>query len=587
MKPAFLLSRRACVIIAIAAAGLTAGTILTGCKTTPQKTEQQKEEISIADLVPPVPITPDTLNIDLEKYQFRATWVSTINNLDFTRAESGESFISNFINVLNTCETFNLNAVIFQVSPMLDAYWPSQHRPWSQFLLSNGRQGTGPAGWDPLSIMVEETHKHGMEFHAWMNPYRVTASQHTAAQDADIQALIAALNADELLSDDNFAVLNPAFVYSYDRKLYLDAGYPEVRQHVIDTVAEIIKNYDVDAIHFDDYFYPYNASGSAYDQETFDLYRGDFTDRYEWRRNNNDLLIRGVKDAIAAENQASGRAIQFGVSPFGIWANSRIPGGSATSGNQTYTGGVYADTRKWILEEMVDYMCPQIYWYIGQPGADYSVLAPWWANLVENKNVHLYIGHANYKYTHPGFMWPNAGEILNQILLNEAIPEIRGSSFFSYTYMNVTAETGAGTPVLIASNNLLKDHWNYQTTIPPKPWLDSIAPDAPKNPVRQIGGNTITWTDTEGSNSRYYAVYRVTTETLTGGSYTPADVINDPTKIIGKVWRIGAQPYLFIDTTTQYPGEYTYIVTAFNAAHVESEPVVVVKNEGSRNGNSR
>ncbi|MCL2193185.1 MAG: family 10 glycosylhydrolase, partial [Treponema sp.] len=212
---------------------------------------------------------PDTLVP--AKRQFRSAWVATVHNLDMPLAASPEEFRREFISILDVFQDWNMNALIFQVRPTLDAFYPSRINPWSHFL--TGTQGQDP-GWDPLEWMIAQTHGRGMEFHAWFNPYRVTAANyrwlsvpgHTSAQIIEMGTadLVRTLNAVGMLADNNFAVLHPEYVYRFNGRLYLDAGFPAVRQHVVDTIREVIENYDVDAIHFDDYFYPYRAGALVF-----------------------------------------------------------------------------------------------------------------------------------------------------------------------------------------------------------------------------------------------------------------------------------------------------------------------------------
>jgi len=590
MKRARKMKARLFLAIAAFLVCIMAACIITGCKTEPEPETEP-------------PVEKQELQTDLNKYQFRSVWVSTISNLDFNRSSSENTFRNNYNNVLNTFANWNANAVIFQVSPLLDAYWPSQHRPWSQFLSSN-RQGVHNAGYDALKIMVDLTHERGLEYHAWINPYRVTSAEYTdtSLRNANVtqaeadamtdQQLIAILRQLETLSDDNYVVKNPAHVYRFNRRLYLDPGYPQARQHIIDTVTEIIENYDVDAVHIDDYFYPYSMTSSAgnmsADQMSFnahgDEFSNDLSGREAWRRNNNDLLVQALRAVIDEHNAANGKTVQFGISPFGIWANNNAnghPEGSATTGNQSYRGGVYADTKKWVEEEWCDYMAPQIYWSFERAAAKYDVLAAWWANIHKNKNVSLYIGHANYKHLSSAYgdgvietgFWNNPNQIPEQLEFNKDYPEIKGSIFFALNnIIRTSGSTPAGMATLIASNKLLREDWQRNMTIvPPMPWIDGVAPAAPAGVTRQ--GKTITWNDSDTNNSRYYVVYRISASS--DGSGDPARVTADPSKIIARVYRAAGNIQTFTDEKVDYPNQYTYYVTAMNGAHVESAPAAV------------
>ena len=524
------------------------------------------------------------------KRQFRAAWAATVHNLDIPVTSSREEFQYYFNRMLDTFQDWNMNALIFQVRPALDAFYRSRINPWSQFL--TGTQGADPL-WDPLEWMVAQTHGRGMEFHAWFNPYRVTAVNYnwlsvpgrTGAQLADLGTveLIRALNDGGILADNNFAVLHPEYVYRFNGRLYLDPGFPAVRQHVVDTIREVIENYDVDAIHFDDYFYPYPAGrlvfGSANeDRVAFERYGlGRFPDTpagiEQWRRDNNTALVRAVRAAILAENQRSNRAIQFGISPFGIWEHRQNdPRGSNTpvTSLRTFSGSVLADTYLWVREGLIDYIVPQIYWSFDQRAAPYAELVRWWASLVQGANVNLFIGHANYNHLDSAApAWRNPAEILNQLRFNQLHPEVSGSVFFRYRRLHPVVETEPQHRVANEAIERLRAHFQaHKTIVPAKPWLQSAAPEPVRNLARR--GNTITWRDSEDNNSRYYVVYRVLRSRIRREGLD--SLIGDPLNIVARVWRNdGRTTHSF---TTASPRQYAYIVTAFNAAHVESAPRV-------------
>ena len=524
------------------------------------------------------------------KRQFRAAWAATVHNLDIPLTSSREEFQYYFNRMLDTFQEWNMNALIFQVRPTLDAFYQSRINPWSQFL--NGRQGTDPL-WDPLEWMIAQTHGRGMEFHAWFNPYRVTAINYnwlsvpgrTGAQLAALGTvqLIRALNAGGILADNNFAVLHPEYVYRFNGRLYLDPGFPAVRQHVVDTIREVIENYDVDAIHFDDYFYPYPAGRLVFgnaneDRVAFERYGlGRFPDTpagiEQWRRENNTALVRAVRAAISDENRKNNRAIQFGISPFGIWEHRQNdPRGSNTplSSLRTFSGSVLADTYLWVREGLIDYIVPQIYWSFDQGAAPYAELVRWWASLARGVNVNLYIGHANYNHLDSASTaWRNPEEILNQLRFNQLHPEVSGSVFFRYRRLLPSPETGPRQRAANAAIELLRTHFQTHKTIsPPMPWLQSAAPEPVFNLVRN--GNTITWNDSEDNNSRYYVVYRVLRSRLYSEGLDR--VINDPFNIVARIWRKGRTEFTF--TVSAEPDRYVYIVKAFNAAHIESAPVI-------------
>ena len=350
--------------------------------------------------------------------KFRAVWVSTIYNLDYP-SEVGLSISqmkSEARQILDKCKSMGMTAVILQVRPNGDAFYKSSLYPWSQYL--TGSQGIAPSGgFDPLKYWVTEAHARGLELHAWINPYRVTRSG-----TADYNSL----------ASSNPAVKHPDWVVKYsDGNYYLNPGIPEVRKLVVDGVTEIVRNYDVDGIHMDDYFYP--GTGFS-DDAAYKKYGSAFQSIDDWRRDNVNQLVKAIHAAIRKVDST----VSFGVSPFGIWANKSafMPQGSDTSGNQTYFSH-YADTRKWVKEGWIDYICPQIYWEIGHNKADYETLANWWAGTVRGTGVKLYIGMADYKAgnSSKSSPWHGITAIENQIALNATIPEITGEVHFRYQFL--------------------------------------------------------------------------------------------------------------------------------------------------------
>ncbi|MEG0708162.1 MAG: family 10 glycosylhydrolase, partial [Cellulosilyticaceae bacterium] len=292
----------------------------------------------------------------------RAVWISTVHNLDYPSVKNNEAAQkSEFIQKLDELQAIGINTVVVQIRPKGDALYQSSINPWSDVL--TGTQGKYP-GYDPMAFMIEEAHKRGMAFHAWLNPYRVT----TAGTDVNV------------LSSDHPARLNPSWTISYKDALYYNPELPEVKAHIVDTVEEIVTNYDVDAIHFDDYFYPSN-----YPLPTGEGKDGDVANS---RREHINEMIRQVSEVIKKVDQT----VMFGISPMGIWKNdlSDITG-SSTGGSESYYT-VAADTRTWIQNEWIDYVVPQIYWETGHKLADYETLVSWWSSEVEGTKVKLYIG---------------------------------------------------------------------------------------------------------------------------------------------------------------------------------------------------
>jgi uncharacterized lipoprotein YddW (UPF0748 family) len=303
------------------------------------------------------------------------------------------------------------NAVFFQVRPASDAFYPSKIFPWSGYL--TGTQGIAPAnGFDPLAFITGEAHKRGIELHAWINPYRITASA----------------NENAVLTPGHPARLHSAWTVTHsDGKMYWNPGEPGVRQLIADGVREIVDNYDVDGIHIDDYFYP----GTDFaDSESYSAYGADYPSVEEWRRANTEATVRDIRDVV----KNCGKDISFGVSPVGIWANkSSSPLGSDTKGNEAYTQK-FADTRGWVKREIIDYIAPQIYWNIGFAAAEYITLADWWADVTRDTGVKLYIGQAAYRSgnSDSASPWHGVSEIRRQMEYNRGRDEVDGYIMYSY-----------------------------------------------------------------------------------------------------------------------------------------------------------
>jgi len=344
---------------------------------------------------------------------FSGVWIASVLNINFpSRQDLSVSQMKNeLINILDTAKDTGFKAIFFQVRPAADSLYKSEIFPWSVNL--TGKQGKAPAeGFDPLAFICSEAEKRGIEIHAWVNPYRITASPGIKLSD---------------LSPDNPARKNPEIVREYtDGKLYFDPGDPKSVELVVNGVLEIVKNYKVAGIHFDDYFYP----GKDFDDSsTYEKYGGGLS-LEDFRRQNTYNLIKTVHDEVKKINPN----VRFGVSPSGVWANKKSnPLGSDTNGYECYSQS-YADTRKWVKDEIIDYIIPQIYWPIGFSACDYEVLAKWWNDVAEGTNVDLYIGHAAYKVGNEGKEnWTNPSEIPSQIALNKSLKNIKGSVFYGYS----------------------------------------------------------------------------------------------------------------------------------------------------------
>ncbi|MEV6314999.1 family 10 glycosylhydrolase [Streptomyces sp. NPDC051776] len=345
--------------------------------------------------------------------QFRGMWLATVANRDWPSKPGlpAEQQRADLLGFLDTAVQRRLNAVIFQVRPTADALWPSPYEPWSQYL--TGRQGEDP-GWDPLGFAVREAHRRGLELHAWFNPYRI-------ANHAD----------PALLVPTHPARLHPEWVVAYGGKLYYNPGLPDVRCFVQDAMLDAVRRYPIDAVHWDDYFYPYPVAGQVFDDDAaWEAYGAGFPDRSAWRRDNTDRLVRETALRIRKLKPR----VRFGISPFGVWRNRATdPEGSDTrAGVQTYDD-LYADTRGWVRKRWIDYIVPQVYWNIGFAVADYAKLVPWWAGVVDGTGVDLFIGEALYKAGDPAqpAPWQDPAELSRHLTFDRSRPQVRGNAFFS------------------------------------------------------------------------------------------------------------------------------------------------------------
>ncbi|MFK0171288.1 glycoside hydrolase family 10 protein [Streptomyces sp. NPDC090306] len=347
--------------------------------------------------------------------EMRGVWLATASNRDWPSRPglTADRQRAELIAHLDTAVARRLNTVVLQVRPAADALWPSPHEPWSQVL--TGTQGGNP-GWDPLGTAVTEAHARGLHLHAWFNPFRV-------ADHADPGRLAAS----------HPARTHPGWVVPYGGRLYYDPGLPEVRDFVVEAMLDAVRRYPVDAVHFDDYFYPYPVPGQTFDDDdTYDRYGGGHPNRADWRRANIDALIRRTATGVREARPGT----RFGVSPFGVWRNEATDplGSDSRAGVQTYDD-VYADTRRWVRESWIDYVVPQLYWNIGYGPADYAKLLDWWARTARGSGTALYLGEALYKAGAAGqpAAWRDPAELSSHLELARGVPEAGGHVFFAAT----------------------------------------------------------------------------------------------------------------------------------------------------------
>ncbi|MBG9787847.1 family 10 glycosylhydrolase [Brevibacillus laterosporus] len=353
----------------------------------------------------PIPGSPNATDRSL-----RGVWVSTVYNLDWPSTASYSNMAKQqleYIQLLDSMQGMGLNAVFVQVRPAADALYPSALVPWSKYL--TGKQGKDP-GYDPLAFMIEETHKRGMEFHAWFNPFRANTDAKT-----------------DQLAANHVAKVHPEWTINANNKLYINPGIPEARQQIITEIMEVVNRYQIDGVHLDDYFYP--SDGVFPDDATFKAYNyNSFATKAEWRRDNINQFVRQLGESI----HSSKPQVQYGISPFGVWRNKSMDStGSDTKAGVTAYDNMHADIRTWIKQGWIDYVMPQIYWSLSFSVAQYDKLVTWWANEVNGTNVKLYVGHSPYKLGTKEAGWQSAQEIINQLQFNTQFPQVKGDVFFS------------------------------------------------------------------------------------------------------------------------------------------------------------
>jgi uncharacterized lipoprotein YddW (UPF0748 family) len=473
------------------------------------------------------------------KREFRGVWIATVENIDWPSKPglTSDQQQQELISRLNAHQQEGINAVMLQVRPAADAFFGRAVEPWSKWL--SGKQGQAPfPAYDPLDFAIAEAHKRGMELHAWFNPYRAT-------NDGDFAAL----------SPQHITRLKPGWFFTYGGIKLFNPGIPEVREYIVKVILDVVDNYDIDGVHMDDYFYPYQIDGQHInDAEAFKEYGGGFNDIRDWRRNNVDLLIKMLGDSIHKHKPH----LKFGISPFGIWANkSQNADGSETHGGSSYYE-LFADSRKWIKEGWVDYINPQLYWPIDDRSAPFNKLLDWWSDNTFNR--HLYIGMAAYrinerrkgKFKDPAQM---AAQI--KYLRNNA--RVEGSIYFS---SNSLLNNRLG-----FTDSLKETYYRHPSLPPVMLWLDSIPPNPPQNFTETVVNNKVElkWATPLPAKDKEpvygYVIYRFDGDEKVN--------LEDPKYILHIKYDDATS---FRDETVQKGKTYLYIVTALDRLKNESDP---------------
>lgn len=468
------------------------------------------------------------------KREFRAAWIQAVNGQ--FRGVPTEKLKQTLIAQLNSLQGAGINAIIFQVRPEADALYASRLEPWSRFL--TGVQGQAPSPyWDPMQFMIDECHKRGMEFHAWINPYRVKTSAATR------------------LASNHVYNIHPEWFVTYGDQLYFDPALPESRRHICMVVSDIVSRYDVDAIHMDDYFYPYPIKGKDFpDDASFARYGGGFSNKADWRRSNVNVLIKKLHETIRSIKPW----VKFGISPFGIYRNESSDSlGSKTRGLQNYDD-LYADVLLWAREGWIDYNIPQIYWHIGHPAADYETLVKWWATHTENRP--LFIGQSvmnTVQNADPKN--PSMNQLPRKMALQRAYQTIGGSC--QWPASAVVENAGKYRDALVA------EYHKYPALPPVFYFMDSEAPAKVRKvkPVWTADGYLLFWTapkyKDEMNRAVQYVVYRFDANEVVD--------IDDPSHIVA-VTRDNFYKLPYENGKTKY----RYVVTALDRLHNESKSVV-------------
>ena len=480
------------------------------------------------------------------KREFRAAWLATYANIDWPANGATTALEqSTFIQRMEEHRVTGMNAVFVQIRSQCDAMYPSPFEPWSADL--TGTQGLAPNPYyDPLEFMIAETKKKGMEFHAWFYPYRALAN----ASAANLAAL----------SSSHIINTQPTWIMSAGTQRILNPGNPAVWNYVIKVVMDVVRRYDIDGVHFDDYFYPYPSAGTYNDDAEYASNGRGITTKDEWRRSNVDSLIRRLNDSIKLAKPW----VKFGISPSGIWLSATTspanPAGSNTSSGATqHYKDLYANSRLWLQQGWVDYIAPQIYWYIGQTGSDYNILVPWWNNNAFGR--HIYSGMAGYKVgdaaQNAAFATDN-NQIPNQVRLNRQNTNIKGQIFYNTTSLR---------------NNKLGFRDSLQLNFYVKPalqptmsWKDNVAP-LPATSLNAVASGlnaiTLNWTkpasvSNELDNVKRFAIYRSTTTTVD---------ISNANNLLAITWN---DTTAYTDLTAVQGSNYYYVVTALDRLQNES-----------------
>jgi uncharacterized lipoprotein YddW (UPF0748 family) len=454
-----------------------------------------------AALYDPPPVAPAARTADVvpgrcagvptrAAHELRGMWLTTVNNIDFpSRPGLPEAQVkAEYLRWLDLAVAQRHNAIFVHVRPSGDAFWPSRYAPWSEWLTGK-RDGTGP-GWDPMAFMVAAAHNRNLEFHAWFNPYR--GSQPGPAGAGTDFAKLAPNH--PLRAHRDWAIAYPA---GKTGRLYFDPGNPAARAFVEDSILEAVRNYDVDGVHFDDFFYPYPELGQDFpDRASYGKRVRSAQSLADWRRDNVNTFVREMSVRIKEVKPW----VKFGISPFGIWRNASDDRRGSDTHGLSSNDAIYADTRTWVQQKWLDYVVPQLYWTIGFGKADYAKALPWWSSLVKGTGVQLYIGQADYRVGEKG-AWSDPAQLDKQLTLNEKYA-VNGSVHFSAKQIRANR--------LGAVARYRDHHYAAPALLPPMARLPANPPGRPRlvSPRPARGGTAFDWQPGTGPAPVSWALYR-------------------------------------------------------------------------------
>ncbi len=498
------------------------------------------------------------------KYEFRAAWVATVDNIDWPSRGNYNSALqkAEFIRQLDMLQRIGMNAVIVQVRPACDAFFPSAIEPWSEWL--TGQQGRAPVPfYDPLEFMITETHKRGMEFHAWCNPYRaVFETGHSSVvithkggrryrKVKRVKQSSIALN--------HVSLVHPDWIIKYGETKYLDPGNKEVQLYVNSVVRDMLSRYDVDAIHFDDYFYPYRIGEVEFQDNASYVKYGNGMDKENWRRSNVDSVILMLHHTI----QGVKKTCKFGISPFGVWRNrTRDSLGSDTRAGQTNYDDLYADILLWLKNGWIDYVVPQLYWEFEQKNAPFGILLDWWSK--NHFDRPCYIGLGIFR-AGSNIYWKDKNQLPRQLRAIRDHPDIGGQVYFSSSsfYSNINGW----------NDTLRENFYNYPALIAPMPWIDSVRPSVPVVNINS-SHDSLVFRFEKGNLSdtlKGFAVYKAEGAFNIDSGRVFRFIPNNP----------GAE-MIFSLNELMNQSQGRYFVTAISKTNNESDPVLIYPlNSGS------